>query len=81
PTPAQDRLDPERKLTVMLMHGKGRIGTLLIFPKIFKGEHVKHTSSVTSFTGRDITVKFDRPVAAQVDGETVLNVTEYHITK
>ncbi|MBQ6262135.1 MAG: diacylglycerol kinase family protein [Clostridia bacterium] len=81
PTPAQDRLDPERKLTVMLMHGKGRIGTLMIFPKIFKGEHVKHTSSVTSFTGRDITVKFDRPVAAQVDGETVLNVTEYHITK
>ena len=81
PTPAQDRLDPERKLTTMLMHGKGRIGTLIIFPKIFKGEHVKHTSSVTSFTGRDITVKFDRPVAAQVDGETVLNVTEYHITK
>ena len=81
PTPAQDRLDPERKLTVMLMHGKGRIGTLMIFPKIFKGEHVKHKSSVTSFTGRDITVKFDRPVAAQVDGETVLGVTEYRITK
>ncbi|MBQ2468048.1 MAG: diacylglycerol kinase family protein [Clostridia bacterium] len=81
PTPAQDRLDPNRKLTTMLMHGKGRIATLIIFPKIFKGEHVKHTGSVTSFTGRDITVKFDRPVAAQVDGETVLNVTEYHITK
>ncbi len=81
PTPDQDRLDPDRKLTVMLMHGKGRIKTLMVFPNIFKGEHIKHKECVTALTGRDITVKFDRPVAAQVDGETVLNVTEYHICK
>ena len=81
PTPDQDRLDPGRKLTVMLMHGKGRIKTLMVFPNIFKGEHIKHKECVTALTGRDITVKFDRPVAAQVDGETVLNVTEYHICK
>lgn len=81
PTPDQDRLDPERKLTVLLMHGKGRIKTLTVFPSIFKGEHIKHTECVTALTGRDITVRFSRPVAAQVDGETVLGVTEYRITK
>lgn len=29
-------------------------------------------------SGKDITVSFDRPVALQVDGETVLGITEYH---
>ncbi len=81
PTPDQDRLDPDRKLTVMLMYGKGRIKTLAVFPSIFKGEHVKHTEMVAAMTGREITVKFDRPVSAQVDGETILNVSEYTIRK
>ena len=81
PTPDQDRFDPERKLTVMLMYGKGKIKTLTVFPSIFKGEHVKHKEMVAIHSGRTIHVKFDRPVAAQVDGETILNVTEYTISK
>ncbi len=81
PTPAQDRFDPERRLTTMVMHGKGRIATLAIFPSIFKGEHVKHEKRVVSFTGREITVKFDRPTPAQVDGETFLDITEYTVRK
>ena len=32
---------------------------------------------VTVIEGKDITVKFDRPTPLQVDGETVLGVTEY----
>ena len=32
---------------------------------------------VSVFTGNEIKVKFSRPCAAQIDGETVLNVTEY----
>ena len=27
-------------------------------------------------TGHEISVEFDRPVAAQIDGETVLNVSK-----
>ena len=29
------------------------------------------------FTGKNVTVEFDRPVALQVDGETILGVTKY----
>ena len=31
----------------------------------------------TVITGKKVHVKFSRPCAAQIDGETVLNVTEY----
>lgn len=77
PTPKQDRLDPERKLSLMVMFKKSKLKTLMVFPSIFKGEHVKHTEMVEVHTGHEIRVVFDRPVAAQIDGETVLNVTEY----
>ncbi len=36
--PKQDRLDPEGKLSVMLMHGYGKLKTLITFPSIFKGK-------------------------------------------
>ncbi len=77
PTPDQDRLNSDGKLSLMLMHGSGKLKTLMVFPSIFKGEHVKHTKIVEVLTGKDITVKFDRPTALQIDGETVLGVTEY----
>ena len=76
-TPAQDRMDPEGKLSVMLFYGKGRLATLMAFPSIFKGEHIKHTKMVASHAGNEICVKFDSPRAVQVDGETILGVTEY----
>lgn len=75
--PAQDRLGADRLLTLMMFHGGARIPTLIIFPSIFKGEHVKHEKSVVVKTGHRITVTFNRPVALQIDGETVLNVTTY----
>lgn len=76
PTPAQDRKNPDHTLSSMAFTGKGRLKTLTIFPSIFKGEHVKHTDVVKTFSGKCITVAFDRPVAAQVDGETILDVSE-----
>ncbi len=77
-TPHQDRLDPERKVTCMVMYGAGKLRTLIAFPKIFKGEHVK-TKLVNVMKGKRIKVRFDRPVALQIDGETVLNVKEYFV--
>ena len=50
---------------------------LISFPSIFNGEHVSKTDMVKIFTGNEIKVRFSRPCAAQIDGETVLNVTEY----
>ena len=78
PTPKQDRKDPEGKLSLMLFYGKGKIATLLAFPSLFKGEHVKHTDMVAIHEGKDITVTFDRPSTIQIDGETIVGVTEYH---
>ena len=77
PTPNQSRDAEEKKLSLMLFHGSGKLKTLMIFPSIFKGEHVKHTECVEVLEGRNITVKFDSPTPLQIDGETVLGVTEY----
>ena len=77
-TPNQDRLDPERKVTCMVMNGAGKVHTLVAFPSIFKGEHVKK-KIVKVMKGKRVKVKFDRPTALQIDGETVLNVTEYSV--
>lgn len=78
-TPIQNRLNKDGTLTTLLMYGKGKIKTLIVFPSIFKGEHIKHTEMVSMITGHDITVSFDRPCALQIDGETVLNVTSYRV--
>ncbi|MBR1482203.1 MAG: diacylglycerol kinase family protein [Ruminococcus sp.] len=78
-TPGQNRLNPERTVTTMVMFGKGKIGTLAAFPTIFKGEHIKKTNIVSTFVGKRVRVAFDRPVALQIDGETVCNVREYEV--
>jgi len=78
PTPEQSRTDTDGKLSLMVFHGSGKLKTLMIFPSIFTGEHIKNTKCVEVLTGKDITVKFDRPTPLQIDGETVLDVTEYH---
>ena len=79
-TPDQDRLNPSGELSVCVLHESGKLKTLCVFPSIFKGEHIKHTDIVTVLKGREITVRFDRPVALQIDGETVLDVSEYKVS-
>lgn len=75
PTPGQTREDDH--LSVLVFHGSGKLKTLMIFPSIFKGEHVKKEKYVTVLSGKEITVKFDEPRPVQVDGETILEVPEY----
>ena len=76
-TPSQDRLNTNKDLSIVAVHTKSRLKLLTIFPKIFKGNHVSHTDVIESFVGKDVKVEFDRPVALQIDGETVLGVTTY----
>ena len=78
-TPGQDRLDPERKVSVLVYHGLGRLATLLIFPKIFTGDHIKYKKHCVLLKGNSVKVEFDRPTALQIDGETVLGVREYTV--
>lgn len=76
--PSQDRLSADGKNTLVVMSGYGKLKTLITFPSIFKGEHVKH-KMVTVLEGHDISVTFDRPTSMQIDGETVLGVTGYSV--
>ena len=78
--PDQNRSNPEGTVSVSLMYGSGKLKTLMVFPSIFKGEHVKHAEMCKVLTGHEITVKFDQPTALQIDGETVLGVTEYAVS-
>ena len=79
PTPAQDRLAPDGKLSLMLFHGSGKLKTLMIFPSLFKGEHLKYNNNIAIHEGYNVEVSFDSPSALQIDGETVLGVTSYKV--
>lgn len=79
PTPTQDRLNKERTVSACIFHSGGKLKTLMIFPSLFKGEHVKKQKHVDILTGHEITVKFSKPCALQIDGETIKNVTEYTV--
>ena len=75
PAPKQDRLSG--KLTFSLFYGSGRIKTLMIFPKIFTGEHLKSVNHCINMEAKEIEVIFSKPTSLQIDGETYLNVTSY----
>ena len=80
PTPEQDRLNAEGEVSVMVYYGCGKLKCLVVFPSIFKGEHVKHGEMVAVLSGRNIKVRFDEPRPLQIDGETVSGVREYSVT-
>ncbi len=75
PTPERDRLAAEKNLTVVVANGSGRLHSLLMFPSILKGNHVKYKKYVHVFTGKTITVQLSEPTALQIDGETILGAT------
>ena len=73
--PEQDRNSDI--LTCVIMHDLGKIPTLIAFPGIFEGRHINNKKLTDVYTGKKINVKFSIPTALQIDGETVLDVTEY----
>lgn len=77
--PDQDRNSD--KLSMICMHGSTRLGGLLIFNGIFEGKHVKHKKIVKIIKCNKVEVTFDRPIAMQIDGEIIENVTHYIAVK
>ena len=71
--PSQDRKDGS--LTLVIYKTWSKLAALIVFPSIFKGEHIKHKKMIKIKKGQEIEVSFDKPCALQIDGETVLNVT------
>ncbi len=74
PCPNQERKSD--RISCCVIHSTNALQTLLIFPSIFKGEHVKHKKKVEEFSGKEIKVEFDKPQDVQIDGETIRGVTE-----
>lgn len=79
PTPNQNRNASDKKVSPMLFHGSSKLKTLMIFPSLLKGKHVKHKKNISIFEGKRISVRFERPAPLQIDGETVPNVMEYNV--
>lgn len=79
PTPNQNRDSTDKRVSVMVYHAKDKLKALMVFPSIFQGEHIKHEKMVDIIQGHDIHVSFDRPCPLQVDGETILGVTDYEV--
>ncbi len=79
PCPAQNRKGDE--LSCCIIHDTNALQTLMIFPSIFKGEHIKHKSKVTVLKGKSIEVEFSTPQAVQIDGEVISGVTKISTKK
>ena len=80
PCPNQKRLNGKGEVSVCVFHDTSNLQTLLIFPSLFKGEHIKNTKKVWTASGKHITVEFDSPTPLQIDGETIDGVTKYSIS-
>ena len=78
-TPDQNRCDPEKKLSILIVHNANKIKLLTLFPLIFTGKHITHTDVVEIKTGHEISVTFDVPTQLQIDGETITNVSSYEV--
>lgn len=77
--PDQDR--NSEYVTCVIIFSKSRLLTLLKFPSIFKGKHVKKTNLVNIIKGKCIEIEFTEPKGLQVDGEVYRNVIKYKVTK
>ena len=81
PAPRQRRDNEKGTVSVTLFHDSGKLHTLAVFPNIFKGTIEKSKKMIDVFEGKDITVEFSEPRALQIDGETILGVTKYHVIR
>ena len=78
-TPKQDRTSEKKEVSVFVVHTSGKFRTLMIFPKIFRGMHIKYTRYVSVIKGKEVCVEFDAPRPMQIDGEIIKNVKQYRI--
>lgn len=77
--PNQDRLNKERTVTNVVYKTGSKLKALIVFPSIFKGEHIKKEKMVKIVSGKRIKVTFNKPTALQIDGETIVNVLSYEV--
>lgn len=74
-SPNQDR--KSGLISNVIFHHKNKLKTLITFPKIFDGSHLKCKGMTIVQYGKKMEVEFDVPCALQIDGETYLNIKSY----
>ena len=79
PAPKQDRKGTE--LSCCVIHSACALQILMLFPSLFKGEHIKDAKKVKVMSGKEIKVEFDAPQDVQIDGEIIRDVTEISAVK
>ena len=79
PTPKQDRMGTD--LSCCVVHSTSALQTLILFPSLFKGEHIKKENKVEVMSGKEIKVEFDTPQDVQIDGEIIRDVYEISARK
>ena len=79
PTPKQDRKGND--ISCCVVHSTSALQTLILFPSLFKGEHVKKEKKVEVMSGKEIKVVFDKPQDVQIDGEIIRDVYEISARK
>lgn len=77
--PNQDRKSDH--VSVVIWHNLWSLSALMLFPKIFKGEHVLNKKHVTVLTGKEVMMTYSRPTDLQIDGESIHAVTTYSVKK
>lgn len=74
-SPNQDRFG--ETISVVVYKSKSKLKALMSFPSIFEGTHINNEKIVKIHSGKKVHVTYSRPCAAQIDGDTVLDVSEY----
>jgi len=69
------------KVTVCVWHDLSKLPALMMFPKIFKGEHVKNKKKVDIIEGKNVKITFDKPTGLQIDGESFADILTYSVSK
>ncbi len=77
--PKQKRDNLKHDVTSVAIHDIARIPTLFLFLSVCKGKGEKFPKHIDYRVGRHVIVEYDKPVALQIDGETVLNVTRFEV--
>lgn len=77
--PEQKRLNPDRTVTLAVMHGCSGLRAYSEISSMGEPEYTPYSKIWSVFTGREITVRFDRPAMLQIDGEIIGEVSEYKV--
>lgn len=77
--PQQDRFNQKGTVSVVCLHKRSRLVTLMRFPSLFKGEHIKWRDWCNIVEGKQVKVTYEYPCALQIDGEVIPDVLSYTV--